>query len=64
MPQRGKRMSTNRHLLVFGLGYTGRAVATAASDSGWRVTGISRVPTGTARAFADALAAQFREVIA
>ena len=36
------------HLLVFGLGYTGAAVARAAADAGMRVTATSRTPARAA----------------
>jgi nucleoside-diphosphate-sugar epimerase len=60
----GKRAMSGAHLIVFGLGYTGRAVAVAAAAAaGWRVTGISRNPAAaralpgvTVAAFADAAA--------
>lgn len=32
------------HLLIFGLGYSGAAVAAAASGAGWQVTATSRTP--------------------
>jgi len=32
------------HLLVFGLGYTGRAIAAAAAAQGWHVAATSRDP--------------------
>jgi nucleoside-diphosphate-sugar epimerase len=35
---------TQSHLLVFGLGYTGAAIAAAAAAEGLRVTGVSRDP--------------------
>jgi len=34
----------NGHLLVFGLGYTGTAIAARAAGAGWRVTATSRDP--------------------
>jgi nucleoside-diphosphate-sugar epimerase len=36
------------HLLVFGLGYSGTAVARSAAALGWRVTGTTRSPLGAA----------------
>ena len=33
-----------RHLLVFGLGYTGTAIAALAAEQGWQVTATSRDP--------------------
>ena len=39
-----------RRLLVFGLGYSGRAIALAARASGWEVTGTSRSTTPGDRA--------------
>jgi nucleoside-diphosphate-sugar epimerase len=51
------------HLIVFGLGYTGTAVASAAARAGMQVTGVSREPSAvsappgvTVVAFADAAA--------
>ena len=35
-----------RCLLIFGLGYTGTAIAAAAADAGWRVAATSRTPAG------------------
>jgi nucleoside-diphosphate-sugar epimerase len=40
---------TESHLIVFGLGYTGAAIAAAAAAEGWRVTGVSRDPTAAPR---------------
>jgi len=37
-------MQATPHLLVFGLGYTGRAIAAAAAAQGWHVTATSRDP--------------------
>lgn len=39
---------TRPHLLIFGLGYSGAAVARAALALGWHVTGTTRNPQGTA----------------
>ncbi|CAH2604792.1 SDR family oxidoreductase [Rhodovastum atsumiense] len=39
---------TDRFLLIFGLGYTGAAIARHAVASGWRVAGASRDPDGIA----------------
>jgi len=36
---------SNAHLIVFGLGYTGTAIAAAAARLGWQVTATSREPT-------------------
>ncbi len=36
---------SNRHLLIFGLGYTGTAIAAHAAGSGWHVTATSRNPS-------------------
>ncbi|HUZ64198.1 MAG TPA: SDR family NAD(P)-dependent oxidoreductase [Acetobacteraceae bacterium] len=38
--------STSRSLLVFGLGYTGAAIARAAAEAGFAVTATSRTPAG------------------
>jgi nucleoside-diphosphate-sugar epimerase len=40
----GKTMEQNKLLIIAGLGYTGHAVAEAASAAGWRVVGTSRRP--------------------
>ena len=37
-------MQQNKHLIIAGLGYAGRAVAEAAAANGWRVVGTSRQP--------------------
>ena len=54
---------TEANLILFGLGYTGTAVAARAAASGWRVTATSRNPSGRHAppgvdvvAFADAAA--------
>jgi nucleoside-diphosphate-sugar epimerase len=48
--ERGKSSAEERmpHLIVFGLGYSGAAVARAAVAAGWRVSGTSRSPTSAA----------------
>jgi nucleoside-diphosphate-sugar epimerase len=45
---------TARHLVVFGVGYSGTAILREAAASGLRATGVSRSPTGDAVAFYDA----------
>jgi nucleoside-diphosphate-sugar epimerase len=40
-------MQATPHLLVFGLGYTGRAIAAAAAAQGWHVAATSRDPATT-----------------
>jgi len=44
----------DRHLIVFGVGYTGAALLREASRIGLRATGVSRSPDGTAVEFGDA----------
>jgi nucleoside-diphosphate-sugar epimerase len=47
--QHGKPAMAARHLIVFGLGYTGEAVARAAVAAGLSVTATSRDPAGAPR---------------
>jgi 3-hydroxyisobutyrate dehydrogenase-like beta-hydroxyacid dehydrogenase len=41
-----QRMNGPPRLVVFGLGYTGAAIAARAAAAGWQVAGTSRDPAG------------------
>ena len=37
-----------KHMLIFGMGFSGRAIARRLAKDGWRITGTSRTPDGLA----------------